>query len=318
MAEPSVSVIIPVYNRAHCVRRAVDSVLAQTHKDFEIVAVDDGSQDGSVEILRGYGDAIRLIAQPNAGAAGARNTGIRAARGRWIAFLDSDDEWRAEKLATQMAAIGKYGARVCFSRCVAEDGQPLADLEEVTATELEPGVFRVPEPLEFLTKARSHPYLQSLVVEKSLFERAGYFEPGLIAGEDTLWLFKLSFLADGIYVDRPMTVIHRYTGNSLTYDARPEQAEKRFDAFIRLQREMCRRLQEARPEHAALMRRRLAYSLMCRSELASAAGQNQLARSLAREAVACAGDFRAFVRGVVLWSVPGLCRSHFRKKWYRQ
>src|ERR1700733_11873432 len=123
MSNPLVSVIIPVYNREHCVKRAIDSVLAQTYKDFEVVVVADGSKDGSAEILKSYGEAIRLICQKNAGAGTARNTGIRAARGQWIAFLDSDDEWKPGKLACQMEFIEKYGAKICYSRCVAENGQ---------------------------------------------------------------------------------------------------------------------------------------------------------------------------------------------------
>src|SRR5258708_8712103 len=105
MSKPLVSVIIPVYNREHCVKRAIDSVTAQTFKDFEVVVVDDGSKDGSVEILKSYGDSIHLICQKNAGAGTARNVAIRAARGRWIAFLDSDDAWRPEKLECQMQLL---------------------------------------------------------------------------------------------------------------------------------------------------------------------------------------------------------------------
>lgn len=318
MAEPLVSVIIPVYNRAHCIRRAIDSVLAQTFKDYEIVVMDDGSKDDSLAILKTYGDSIRLLTQANAGAGTARNNAIRASRGRWIAFLDSDDEWRPEKLESQMRLIGKYGARVCYSRCEAEDGKPLPDLEDVTSTLKEPGVYHVADPVEFLSRARCHPYLQSMILEKPLFDAAGYFDQTMHTGDDTLWLFKLSFLCDCIYVDRPLTVIHRYSDNSLTYDLRPAQAEKRYDGFMRTQAEMYWRLREARPEQAAIARGRLAFSLLCRSELASAAGQSKLARSLAWDGMAFAGDFRTFAHCAVLWLAPGLCQSHFRKKWYRK
>src|SRR5580658_1669327 len=140
MPNPLVSVIIPVYDREHCVKRAIDSVLAQSFKDFEVVVVDDGSKDGSLQILKSYGDAIHLICQKNAGAGAARNAAIRAARGRWIAFLDSDDEWRPDKLECQMRLVEKYGAGVCYSRCISEQGESLPDLEEVTHTLREPGV----------------------------------------------------------------------------------------------------------------------------------------------------------------------------------
>jgi len=318
MSDPLVSVIVPVYNREHCIKRAIDSVLAQSFRDFEVVVVDDGSKDGTAGILKSYGESIRLIRQENAGVSAARNTAIRAARGRWIAFLDSDDEWRPEKLEWQMKMAGKYETRVCFSRSVAEDGKPLPDLENVTSIQKEPGIYLVTDPLEFLTRSKTHPYLQSILVEKKMFETTGLFDQALHAGEDTLWLFRLSFLGSGIYVDRPMTVIHRYTDNSLTYDLRPEQAEKRFDSLMRLQAEMHRRLLEARPDQAGVARGRLAYCTACRAELACAAGQPALTRKLSRDGMALAGDFRTFVHCAALWLAPGLWRGRFRKKWHYQ
>jgi glycosyltransferase involved in cell wall biosynthesis len=316
MPNPLVSVIIPVYDREYCVRRAIDSVLGQSFKDVEVIVVDDGSKDGSVEILKSYGDAIHLISQKNAGVGAARNTAIRAARGRWIAFLDSDDEWRSDKLACQLEWLEKYEAKVCYSRCISEQGKPLPDLEDVTHTLKEPGVYHVADPVEFLSRARCHPYLQSMVLDRRLLDQAGLFDQAMFTGEDTLWLFKLSWLCDCIYVDRPMTTIHRYTKNSLTYDERPEKAVRRFDGLVRVQAEMYWRLREARPEQAGLTRSRLAYSLGCRAELACAAGQFKLARETAWDGMAIARDFWTFTRCAVLWLAPWLCHGHFRKKWH--
>lgn len=97
---PRVSVVMPVYNVEAYVAEAIDSVLAQTMPDFELIVVDDGGQDGSMDVVRGYADPrIRVISQANRGLAGARNTGIAAARASIVAFLDSDDRWLPEKLA---------------------------------------------------------------------------------------------------------------------------------------------------------------------------------------------------------------------------
>lgn len=96
-----VSVIIPTYNRAKTVRVAVDSVLAQTFKNFELIVVDDGSGDDTAKALKAYGDRIRVISQPNQGVSAARNAGIALARGGLIAFLDSDDVWLPHKLQAQ-------------------------------------------------------------------------------------------------------------------------------------------------------------------------------------------------------------------------
>lgn len=105
---PLVSVIIPTYNRALSIREAVDSVLDQTFSDFEVIVVDDGSTDDTPARLAVYGDRIRVIRQVNAGVSAARNAGLAAAQGIWIAFLDSDDLWLPDKLAHQLSELGKY------------------------------------------------------------------------------------------------------------------------------------------------------------------------------------------------------------------
>ncbi len=102
---PTVSVIIPTYQRAGFVGQAIDSVLAQTYTDYEIIVVDDGSTDNTRDVLTGYGDRLRVIYQENRGAGAARNTGIRAAQGRYIAFLDDDDLWFPHKLERQIPIL---------------------------------------------------------------------------------------------------------------------------------------------------------------------------------------------------------------------
>lgn len=101
---PTVSVVIPTYNRAELLSRAIDSVLAQTYDDFELVVVDDGSTDDTEAVVTGYDDdRVRYLAhETNEGANPARNTGIEAAEGEYVAFLDSDDEWQPRKLEAQL------------------------------------------------------------------------------------------------------------------------------------------------------------------------------------------------------------------------
>ena len=98
---PKVSVIIPTYNGAQYIKQAVDSVLAQTYDDYEIIVVDDGSTDDTAELLRPYGDRITYLYQENRKLPAARNTGIRTARGQYLAFLDSDNLFLPHKLAAQ-------------------------------------------------------------------------------------------------------------------------------------------------------------------------------------------------------------------------
>ncbi|MCG3148419.1 MAG: hypothetical protein PCFJNLEI_01862 [Verrucomicrobiae bacterium] len=105
----TVSVVIPAYNCARFLAQAVESVLAQTCPPTEVIVVDDGSTDDTAEVAASFGTRIHLIRQPNRGPAVARNTGIEAAQGEWIAFLDSDDVWFPDKLERQVAALQPGG-----------------------------------------------------------------------------------------------------------------------------------------------------------------------------------------------------------------
>jgi glycosyltransferase involved in cell wall biosynthesis len=126
---PTVSVIMPVYNVERYVARAIDSVLAQSFKDFELILIDDGGDDGSVDICYSYKDArIKIFSQVNRGLAGARNTGIRLATGRYIALLDSDDLWHVDKLANHVAHLDKnpkVGVSYSGSAMIDEHDRPL-------------------------------------------------------------------------------------------------------------------------------------------------------------------------------------------------
>ena len=102
---PTVSIVIPAYNAEAFIQEALDSVFRQTYRDFEVIVVDDGSEDRTAEIIKQYGHDVHYIHQKNQDVAAARNTGIRASRGEWIAFLDHDDIWLPEKLEKQVSAF---------------------------------------------------------------------------------------------------------------------------------------------------------------------------------------------------------------------
>jgi GT2 family glycosyltransferase len=111
MADDLVSVIIPTYNRAYCVGRAIESVRTQTHSNWELIVVDDGSTDDTAEFIAshyGQDSRVRYLRQDNAGVSAARNAGFRAARGRYIALLDSDDAWKPWKLQVQLACFQAF------------------------------------------------------------------------------------------------------------------------------------------------------------------------------------------------------------------
>jgi glycosyltransferase involved in cell wall biosynthesis len=179
---PTVSVIIPTYNRAGMLKEAIDSVLAQDFTDFELIVVDDGSTDDTPRILRAYGSKIRVIRQPNQGVSAARNRGIAAASGRFIAFLDSDDLWLPCKLAIQIDFFKKNpDALICQT-------------EEIW---IRNGV-RV-NPKERHRKVSGMIFEQSLdlclvspsavMARAGLFDRFGLFDENLPACEDyDMWL----------------------------------------------------------------------------------------------------------------------------------
>ena len=122
-----VSIVVPVYNAARYIRKTIDMVCEQTYKDWELILVDDASPDNSAEIIseiiESSGKRIRLIRKErNAGAAEARNTGIDASAGRYIAFLDADDVWMPDKLEKQIAFMEKTGASFAFHSYELGDG----------------------------------------------------------------------------------------------------------------------------------------------------------------------------------------------------
>ncbi|QWC57442.1 glycosyltransferase [Erythrobacter sp. 3-20A1M] len=130
MTTPKISVVMPVYNVETYVAEAIQSVLAQTFTDFELIVVDDGGQDGSMEIVRSFGDSrIRIVTQANRGLAGARNSGIAEARAPYVALLDSDDRWHPEKLRlhyVHLEADKAIGVSFSGSRMIDQAGNELA------------------------------------------------------------------------------------------------------------------------------------------------------------------------------------------------
>jgi glycosyltransferase involved in cell wall biosynthesis len=180
--KPLVSVIIPTYNRAWVLREAIDSVLAQEFKDFELIVVDDGSTDNTGEILDSYEQDILVLRQSNKGVSAARNRGIAAAAGRLIAFLDSDDLWLPRKLSSQ----------VDFFK-----SNPAAVINQTEEIWVRNGVRVNP-------KTRHHKFSgmiferslalclvspSAVMIKKNLFSEVGVFDENLPACEDyDLWL----------------------------------------------------------------------------------------------------------------------------------
>ena len=129
VSAPLVSVVIPAYNATAFLGETLDSVLAQSYTNLEIIVVDDGSTDATPHLLDSYGDRICVLRQANAGQAAARNYGARAAHGELLAFLDSDDLWNPDKIARQVALLCRFPTALavyCDHRTIDAQGHPLA------------------------------------------------------------------------------------------------------------------------------------------------------------------------------------------------
>ena len=203
---PAVSVVIPAYNAAWCIRRAVDSVLAQDFREIEIVVVNDGSTDDTAAVLAGYGDAVRVVEQRNGGLSSARNAGIRAARGEFVAFLDADDWWLPGKLSAQMALM-RARPELGFSSTAARVQTPAGELVNVwTCPHWRDSLL---ESL-FAENAGIAGSGSAVLVRRELQLRVGDFDESLRSLEDIDMWMRLAAAAPYACVEEPLVVILKH------------------------------------------------------------------------------------------------------------
>lgn len=185
---PAVSIIIPAYNTAHLIAEALDSVFAQTYQDFETIVINDGSPDTEAldRVLQSYLPRIVYIKQPNRRASGARNTGIREARGEYLAFLDSDEYWRREFLASQMGLFEQIPPPdmvYADALYTPDSGRPPGETWMWTCPS------RGPCTLDSLLREDCHIGVSSVVARKRAIVDAGLFDETLPCLDDLdMWL----------------------------------------------------------------------------------------------------------------------------------
>jgi glycosyltransferase involved in cell wall biosynthesis len=204
---PLVSVIIPTYNRAHLVTKSIDSVQRQTFKDYEIIVVDDGGNDNTSELLQlRYGKRIVYIRKHrNQGLSAARNTGVGAARGEYIAFLDDDDQWLPEKLEMQLALMQKnpsLGLAYCNAHLVNESNELIKEVQGSKRGYIYDDML-----------ASNHFGISSVLLRKKVFLETGYYDESLSALEDwDLWI-RVSKFYDVDFVDQPLVRYLMHSNN---------------------------------------------------------------------------------------------------------
>jgi glycosyltransferase involved in cell wall biosynthesis len=210
---PTVSVVLPTYNRHQLLRQAIDSVVSQTFRDWELIVVDDGSTDGTRDYLTGLRDdrVQRIFLDHGGSPARARTAALRAARGTWVAFLDSDDLWLPEKLALQVEQLTAHPAcqwGYAGYRLIDVDGQPAS--------------FRPPTPLHFssgwiledLLTRKASPAIQTLIVRRSLFDEIGGFDETVGLREDADLMLRLAARSQAWAVPETLALVRDHADRS--------------------------------------------------------------------------------------------------------
>ncbi len=210
----NISVIIPGYNRASLLPRAIESVLAQSHPVAELIVVDDGSTDNTAALLAGRYPEVDRIQQQNRGVSAARNAGLKQARHDWLCLLDSDDSWQADKLEKQVQALARNPAyRLCHTN---ETWYRRGRLLRQGKKHEKRGGYLFQHCLPLCAISPS-----SVMIHKKVFEDVGYFDESLPACEDyDMWLricrkYPVLFLAEALtnkYGGHQDQLSHRYWG----------------------------------------------------------------------------------------------------------
>ena len=200
-----VSVIIPTFNRFSLISRAIDSVLNQTIKPFEIIVVDDGSSDNTSTFIKNNYKSVKLIKQKNLGVSKARNVGIKNSSGDWIALLDSDDEWKKNKLEVQIKSLSEYDYySVCHTNEIwIRNG--IRVNQKKRHQKYGGDIFD-----KCLDICRISP--SSIIFKKNIIDEVGWFDEGLPICEDyDLWL-RITANFKILFIDKPLVI--KYGGHS--------------------------------------------------------------------------------------------------------
>lgn len=212
MKPPLVSVIIPAYNAAKTLKATVESVFEQTFEDFEIIIVNDGSTDETLalaESIAGTDERVRIISQPNRGVASARNNGIRAAAGEYVALLDADDLWVQHKLERQIEVLTKSVGEEVFA---VQSGALFVNdnLEVISVRPCEPSKDALLETLLFQNMPNN---MSTLVIKRSKFDEMGYFDTELEILEEWDMAIKAARFCNLKSIEEPLSLYRVYEGN---------------------------------------------------------------------------------------------------------
>ena len=230
MTTPAFTAVICVYNGASTLAGAIKSVLAQTRRDFELIVVDDGSDDASPDVARSFAadERVVLVQQENQGLAAARNAGVARAHGRYVAFLDDDDLWMPAYLEEHARALeADAHAAIAYSDCWWLDA-PTRRVHRRTAFDVAPPAPARIAGEEFVRKLMSGSFFASCsMIRAEALSRAGGFDPSRRAVEDwDLWIRLAALGYAAVRIPRPL-VIYRDVPGSMSKDRLTTLAERR-------------------------------------------------------------------------------------------
>lgn len=278
-ARPRVTVIVPAYNAAATLDASIASVREQTFGDWELLISDDGSTDATRRIARRWAASdprIFVLSHPNGGVSAARNRAAAAARGDFLAFLDSDDLWAPSKLAIQLAAFdAQPDLDICFTRARFVDavGHPTGVLS---------GAWQGPVPTSTLLYGNPATTCSTLMVKRSLFKQSGGFATDLRFAEDLEWMLRASLISGHDLHALPQ-VLTDYRCNESGLSSQLEPMQQGWEAVVERLRRLdpplvARHESLARAAHLAYLARRAV-----RLRLPSRLARHYLARSLASD-----------------------------------
>jgi glycosyltransferase involved in cell wall biosynthesis len=325
---PSVSVIIPTYNRAALLEATLASVFGQTVPPTEVIVVDDGSTDDTaqvMEVLRrehsGWAERLHYVRQPNSGKSVALNNALERATGEWVAYNDSDDTWLPEKTELQLQALAAMpDCGACFTNALFVNGREEGLTSFERAGKQYPAtVGRIPDPVRFVATPPHGVFMQSILVRRDVMRRVGDFDPRLWVSQDTDFIFRLALNASLCYVNRPLVRIDRSTGRSVGLTTQfTRRSVSRLQAFERSIEKWIQLTRASRPDVLDDLAKLLAG---VRNELSNEhllAGMRVEARRTMRDAVQARVSPRLIVKLALLYVAPSVVERAARRRMSRR
>ncbi|MCU1271980.1 MAG: glycosyltransferase family 2 protein [Acidobacteriaceae bacterium] len=336
---PTVSVIVTVYNRFELTKRAVESVLAQTFPVSEVILMDDGSFDGTSELLPPYiaenptwRQRVRYSHQDNQGPGAARNNGIALATGEWLAFIDNDDLWLPQKLEWQFRALDQFEKHcgACISDAwFMNNPQMKMTLFQLAGKQHSETIGMITDPLKYMLETNSvvgiHPvWLQNLITRTELAREVGGFDPKLRFGDDDDFVFRLGCETKFCFVNMPMVLIdrtsptQRHVGENKRWDDddfRLQMAQSRLEKRLQLKYDFPEEIRNTIRQHLAAVHSGWANWFLENEEYGKAS------KSLAEAAKVCLTRNIAIKRALCRWT-PAIARklasmrAEYRKRGY--